>query len=109
MAQEIGSAYIQIRPSTRGLSKSIEGEMSGAFDSAARSGESKLGGLFKKVAKFGAAAVAVAGGFLTAKVIKGGLTRALCIRLEATGTRASHGQRVGLVLVCKPSRRSSSC
>lgn len=48
MATELGTAYVQILPSTAGLGKAIDMDVSGATEKAGKTGGIKLGGALKK-------------------------------------------------------------
>lgn len=100
MAQETGTAYVTLLPTTRGWSGGVTKELSGAFDQGERHGSSALGGLFKRAVGWaGAAAVAIGGYFSAKKIFGGGLDRLLNIedaqaKLRGLGHDATAVQRI---------------
>src|SRR5690606_10457918 len=68
-------AYYSLLPSTRGFGKAVEKELDGAADGHERKQKS----LWSKVTQYGAIAAAAIGGLFTAKILSGGLSRALNI------------------------------
>ena len=76
LAQEIGTGYVTIQPSTKGLSKGIAEGIDEGVDTGTKSGGSKfLGAIAKWTARAGLAGLAVAAAF----TIKGGISRLLAI------------------------------
>ncbi len=73
--QEVGVAYYSLLPSARGFGKAVEKELDGAADGHERKQQS----LWSKVTKYGAIAAAAIGTLFTAKILTGGLSRALNI------------------------------
>lgn len=92
MAQDLGTGYILIQPTTKGLGKAIEDPLASAVQSASKSGGktilSKVGGAFKSVGKVGLAAIGTIGGGLAALTAKGGFDRALNIERAQTKLKA---------------------
>lgn len=92
MAQDLGTGYILIQPSTKGLGKSIEDPLASAVQSASKSGGktilSRIGGAFTSVGKVGLAAIGTIGGGLAALTAKGGFDRALNIERAQTKLKA---------------------
>ncbi len=92
MAEELGTGYIIISPSTKGLGKAIEGQIDeGTAKGVRRSGGTivnKIGGAFKKVGAVGLGAVTAVGGALTGLAAKGGFDRALNIERAQTKLKA---------------------
>lgn len=92
MAQDLGTGYILIQPSTKGLGKAIEDPLNTAVQSASKSGGrtilSKVGGAFTSVGKVGLAAIGTIGGGLAALTAKGGFDRALNIERAQTKLKA---------------------
>lgn len=92
MAQELGTGYIIIQPSTKGLGKAIEG----SIDTATTTGSAKssktllqrLGGTFGKIGKVGVSATAAIGGAVAGLAAKGGYERALNIERAQTKLKA---------------------
>ncbi|KFI65762.1 tape measure protein [Bifidobacterium cuniculi] len=92
MAQELGTGYIIIQPSTKGLGKAIEG----SIDTATTTGSAKssktllqrLGGTFGKIGKIGVAATSAIGGAVVGLAAKGGFDRALNIERAQTKLKA---------------------
>lgn len=78
-SQSIGRAYIEIAPSTRGLGKTIEADLDGSIANVEEKSKGRFRSMFSTFAKVGAGAVAVVGGLLTAKALRGGLSRMLNI------------------------------
>ena len=70
MAQDLGTGYILIQPSTKGLGKAIEDPLASAVQSASKSGGktilSRIGGAFTSVGKVGLAAIGTIGGNVAA-------------------------------------------
>lgn len=92
MAQELGTGYIIISPSTKGLGKAIEGDISTGTEKGT-SGASKtilqrVGGAFGKIGKIGVAATGAIGGALVGLAAKGGFDRALNIERAQTKLKA---------------------
>ncbi|MFR5637492.1 MAG: tape measure protein [Bifidobacterium longum] len=83
MAQDIGTVYVQVAPSGKDFGKTLEGDITGSVDTAARkSGGSltgTLGKAFGKIGKLGLGAIGTITGGVTALAAKGGFTRALNI------------------------------
>jgi tape measure domain-containing protein len=73
--QEVGVAYYSLLPSGKGFGKAVENELGAAADGH----EKKQRSLWSKVAKYGAIAAAAIGTLFTAKILSGGLSRALNI------------------------------
>lgn len=68
MAYNLGSAYIQVVPTTKGFGKSLEGELAGTGERASK----KMGGKLWSGLKAGAVGAGVAiGGVLAGSVVKG--------------------------------------
>lgn len=92
MAQDLGTGYILIHPSTKGLGKAIEDPLASAVQSASKSGGktilSRIGGAFTSVGKVGLAAIGTIGGGLAALTAKGGFDRALNIERAQTKLKA---------------------
>lgn len=92
MAQDLGTGYILIQPSTKGLGKAIEDPLASAVQSASKSGGktilSRIGGAFTSVGKIGLAAIGTIGGGLAALTAKGGFDRALNIERAQTRLKA---------------------
>lgn len=92
MAQDLGTGYILIQPSTKGLGKAIEDPLASAVQSASKSGGktilSRIGGAFTSVGKVGLAAIGTIGGGLAALTAKGGFSRALNIERAQTKLKA---------------------
>lgn len=92
MAQDLGTGYILIQPSTKGLGKAIEDPLNTAVQSASKSGGktilSRIGGAFTSVGKVGLAAIGTIGGGLAALTAKGGFDRALNIERAQTKLKA---------------------
>lgn len=92
MAQDLGTGYIRIQPSTKGLGKAIEDPLASAVQSASKSGGrtilSRIGGAFTSVGKVGLAAIGTIGGGLAALTAKGGFDRALNIERAQTKLKA---------------------
>lgn len=81
MATELASAYVTIIPSLKGASKTIQGALSGVNTSSVgkSAGKSYGSGFGVSLGGLAKAAVGVLGGIATAKVLQGGITRALNI------------------------------
>lgn len=76
MGQEIGSAYVTIIPSTKGLGRQIERDIDGGVATGTKKGGSSfLAGVGRWVGKATLAGAAVAGAF----TIKGGISRLMAI------------------------------
>lgn len=75
MGQEVGVAYVTLLPSGRGFGKAVEKDLDGTVVRHEKAQQS----LWSRVAKYGAIAAAAIGAVFTAKIIKGGLSRALNI------------------------------
>ncbi|MEE1295708.1 MAG: tape measure protein [Bifidobacterium sp.] len=92
MAKELGTGYIIIQPSTKGLGKAIEGSIESAVSSGSSKGSKtllqKVGGSFGKVGKVGVGAVAAVGGAVAGLAAKGGFDRALNIERAQTKLKA---------------------
>lgn len=92
MAQDLGTGYILIQPTTKGLGKAIEDPLASAVQSASKSGGktilSRIGGAFTSVGKVGLAAIGTIGGGLAALTAKGGFDRALNIERAQTKLKA---------------------
>ena len=59
--QEAGAVYVSVMPSGQGFSKQMNGDLTGAFDSAQRSGTASFGRFFTRIAAAGAAILATLG------------------------------------------------
>lgn len=83
MAQDIGTVYVQVAPSGKDFARSLEGDLTGSVDKAAKkSGVSltgTLGNAFGKIGKIGLGAIGTITGGITALAAKGGFERALNI------------------------------
>ena len=83
MAQDVGTVYVQVSPSGKGFSKSIEGDIStGAVSGSKKASHTvmgKVGGAFKKVGKIGVTAVGAVAAGVVGLAAKGGFERALNI------------------------------
>ena len=92
MTEELGTGYIIISPSTKGLGKAIEGQIDQSTAAGVRkSGRtivSNLGTAFKKVGQVGLGAITAVGGGLAALAAKGGFDRALNIERAQTKLKA---------------------
>lgn len=76
MAQEIGTAYVTIQPSTRNFGKAIDGEIAGSVESGTKKGGNAfLAATGKWVGRAGLAGAAI----VTAFTIKGGISRLMAI------------------------------
>lgn len=73
-----GELYVEILPSTKGIKKQVEGDLSGAFTSAEKKGSSMFSSLRKGVGNL-AKGIGVALGAVLAVAIKGGIDRQLKI------------------------------
>ena len=93
MAQDIGTVYVQVAPSGKDFGKTLEGDITGSVDTAARkSGGSltgTLGKAFGKIGKLGLGAIGTITGGVTALAAKGGFTRALNIETRKPSSKAS--------------------
>lgn len=92
MAQELGTGYIIISPSTKGLGKAIEGSISdGTTTGTKKSGKSiisTIGGAFGKIGKVGVGAIAGIASGIAGLTAKGGFDRALNIERAQTKLKA---------------------
>ena len=92
MAQELGTGYIIISPSTKGLGKAIEGSISEGTTKGTNGADKtilgKIGGAFGKVGKIGVAATAAVGTAIVGLAAKGGFDRALNIERAQTKLKA---------------------
>ena len=92
MAQELGTGYIIIKPSTKGLGKAIEGSIGEGTQAGVKASGSTIlssvGGAFKTVGKVGVAAVGAVGGAIVGLAAKGGFDRALNIERAQTKLKA---------------------
>ncbi|NEG90658.1 tape measure protein [Bifidobacterium aerophilum] len=92
MAEELGTGYILIQPSTKGLGKAIEGSIDdGTSTGVKKSGKtilSRVGGAFKTVGKIGVGAVGTVTGAIAGLAAKGGFDRALNIERARTKLKA---------------------
>lgn len=83
MAKDLGTYYILVQPSTKGLGKAIEGSLddgtSSGVQKSSRTILSRVGGAFTKVGKIGVGAVAGVATGLVGLAAKGGFDRALNI------------------------------
>ncbi|WIY84337.1 peptidoglycan DD-metalloendopeptidase family protein [Propionimicrobium sp. PCR01-08-3] len=76
MALDLGTAWIQISPSMKGVRASVEKELGGVNTTKMTS---SISGAFTSVAKIGGAALATVGGAVAGLAAKGGIDRALSI------------------------------
>lgn len=92
MAQELGTGYIIISPSTKGFSKAIEGSISsGTATGTQKSGKSiisTIGGAFGKIGKVGVGTIAGIASGIAGLTAKGGFDRALNIERAQTKLKA---------------------
>lgn len=92
MAQELGTGYIIISPSTKGLGKAIEGSISnGTASGTQKSGKSiisTIGGAFGKIGKVGVGTIAGIASGIAGLTAKGGFDRALNIERAQTKLKA---------------------
>lgn len=92
MAQELGTGYIIISPSTKGLGKAIEGSISsGTATGTQKSGKSiisTIGGAFGKIGKVGVGTIAGIASGIAGLTAKGGFDRALNIERAQTKLKA---------------------
>ena len=92
MAQELGTGYIIISPSTKGLGKAIEGSISdGTASGTQKSGKSiisTIGGAFGKIGKAGVGTIAGIASGIAGLTAKGGFDRALNIERAQTKLKA---------------------
>mgnify|MGYP000479580608 CR=1 FL=1 len=102
MAQELGTGYIIISPSTKGLGKAIEGSIGEGTNAGTQKSSKtllqRIGGAFGKIGKIGIAATTAVGGALVGLAAKGGFDRALNIeraqtKLKAPGPRHQERRR----------------
>lgn len=78
--ETIGYAALQVIPSVKGARGVIEGQMNGSLGAAGQTGGRTYGtGFTSSVGTYAKRAGVIAGAFLTAKAIKGGIDRALNI------------------------------
>ena len=61
MANEVGSIYVSVMPTTAGLTRQMNAGLVGAFDSAQRSGTASFGRFFARIAVAGASLLAAVG------------------------------------------------
>lgn len=61
MANEVGSIYVSVMPTTSGLTRQMNNDLTGAFTGAATSGTRTFGQMFRRVAVAGAAILATLG------------------------------------------------
>ena len=94
MAQELGTGYIIISPSTKGLGKAIEGSISdGTASGTQKSGKSiisTIGGAFGKIGKVGVGTIA--GSY----VLDGKITRGSKARITRDGEQIFEGPLASL-------------
>ncbi|TPF78348.1 hypothetical protein BW12_07090 [Bifidobacterium sp. UTCIF-3] len=92
MAKELGTGYIIISPSTKGLGKAIEGSIGDATTSGVKTAGStilsRVGGAFKTVGNIGVTAVGAVTGAIVGLAAKGGFDRALNIERAQTKLKA---------------------
>lgn len=92
MTQELGTGYIIISPSTKGLGKAIEGSISsGTATGTQKSGKSiisTIGGAFGKIGKVGVGTIAGIASGIAGLTAKGGFDRALNIERAQTKLKA---------------------
>lgn len=92
MAQELGTGYIIISPSTKGLGKAIEGSIGEGTNSGTQKSSKtllqRIGGAFGKIGKIVIAATGAIGGALVGLAAKGGFDRALNIERAQTKLKA---------------------
>lgn len=92
MAQELGTGYIIISPSTKGLGKAIEGSISsGTATGTQKSGKSiisTIGGAFGKIGKVGVGTITGIASGIAGLTAKGGFDRALNIERAQTKLKA---------------------
>lgn len=92
MAQELGTGYIIISPSTKGLGKAIEGSISdGTTTGTKKSGKSiisTIGGAFGKIGKVGVGTITGIASSIAGLTAKGGFDRALNIERAQTKLKA---------------------
>ena len=92
MAQDLGTGYIIISPSTKGLGKAIEGSIAGGTQSGtAKSGKtilSTIGGAFGKIGKIGVGTIGTIATGIIGLTAKGGFDRALNIERAQTKLKA---------------------
>src|SRR5699024_2829089 len=91
MAYNLGSAYIQVVPTTKGFGKNIERELSGVGARAGSSRGNSLGGKLWKGLKVGAGvAGAAVGGVLAGSIAKGFQRLSAIEQAEAKLTGLGH-------------------
>ncbi len=92
MAEELGTGYIIISPSAKGLGKAIEGQIDEGVGKATRKSSGSIlksvGGAFKTVGTIGIGAITAVGGAITGLAAKGGFDRALNIERAQTKLKA---------------------
>lgn len=92
MAQELGTGYIIISPTAKGLGKAIEGSISaGTAAGTQKSGKSiisTIGGAFGKIGKVGVGTIAGIASGIAGLTAKGGFDRALNIERAQTKLKA---------------------
>ncbi len=92
MAHELGTGYIIISPSTKGLGKAIEGSIGEGTNAGTQKSSKtllqRIGGAFGKIGKIGIAATTAVGGALVGLAAKGGFDRALNIERAQTKLKA---------------------
>ncbi len=92
MAQELGTGYIIISPSTKGLGKAIEGSISdGTATGTKKSGKSiisTIGGAFAQIGKVGVGTITGIASGIAGLTAKGGFDRALNIERAQTKLKA---------------------
>lgn len=83
MAQDIGTVYVQVKPSGKDFGKTLEGQITPSIDRAGAKGStsltSRLGTAFGKIGKIGLGAITTITGGIVALAAKGGFSRALNI------------------------------
>ncbi|KFI92432.1 tape measure domain-containing protein [Bifidobacterium saguini DSM 23967] len=83
MAQDIGTVYVQVVPSGKDFGKTLEGDITGSVDNAARKSGTNLTGTLGKafgtIGKLGLGAIGTITGGIAGLAAKGGFERALNI------------------------------
>lgn len=83
MAQDIGTVYVQVKPSGKDFGKTLEGQITPSIDKAGAKGStsltSQLGSAFGKIGKIGLGTITTITGGIVALAAKGGFDRALNI------------------------------
>lgn len=83
MAQDIGTVYVQVKPSGKDFGKTLEGDITPSIDKAGAKGStsltSRIGGALGKIGKIGLGTITGFVGGITALAAKGGFDRALNI------------------------------